>query len=150
MGQLPSFFCGVAAVLLAHVLFTDVQAQPTRRVVVACADAEGRLRVPEAPGACPAGQTLVPLTPIDVKPDEKPKEDSAAADLQRRLREMEGRLKGKARMLGSTVEAPFEVFNDAGVKIFSVEESSLDGREVKFFNNAGKHVAWMYGSDRGI
>ena len=101
----------------------------------------------EPADACPPGETMVPLKPIEIELREKPKPDPVVADLERRLRDLEARLSDKARMLDRKVEAPFEVVNEAGVKVFSVEEESLGERSVNVFNDAGKRVAWLYGSD---
>lgn len=146
--QLPAFACGIAAVLLSYLLFADVHAQPAaREALVACADAAGRLRMKDPAAACPAGEAEVPLKSLGLTPDETPSPDSAVADLGRRLRELEARLRDSSRMLDRKVEAPFEVVNEAGTKVFSVEEESVGDRTVNVFNNAGKQVAWIYGGD---
>src|SRR5688572_3173092 len=150
LAQLPAFASGMAAVLLSYGYFADVHAQSgDREAIVGCADSEGRLRLKEPAGVCEPGETQVSLKSVEMERDEKKPPDPAVADLEKRLRELEDRLSDAAKMLDGKTEAPFEVFNPAGTRVFAVEEASLGLREIRAFNDAGKEAAWLSVGDTG-
>ena len=148
--QLPAFTSGLAVVLFAYGYFADVHAQSgDREAIVACADGDGRLRLNEPAGVCEPGETQVPLKSVEMEREEKKAPDPAVADLQKRLSELEDRLGAAAKMLDGKVEAPFEVFNPAGTRVFAVEEQTLGSRSIRAFNDAGKEAAWINIADSG-
>jgi hypothetical protein len=143
--KLPSFAAGVAAAGIAFTIFVPVSAQVKKEVIVACADAEGTMRLHASPGPCRPGERRIVLkTPEleDPKKDE-PKDDKKVADLDQRLKDLEER-NARGRLLGSRVTAPFEVVNEAGKRVFYVEEGY-----VRAYNASGAMVARIVANEHG-
>jgi hypothetical protein len=125
-------------------LFASVNAQRSNEVVDTCANADGTLRLIEPFASCGEKERRVRLREPDFDKDEqKPEEQKKLLDLQRRVNELEDRA-SRGRLLGSRVVAPFEVVNESGVRVFTVEETL-----VKFYNSAGKLVASVAMLDSG-
>jgi hypothetical protein len=143
--KLPAFASGVAAAAIAFTLFTPVSAQVKPDVIVACADAEGAMRLNDGGPCRPGERRLVLKAPDleDVKPDETPKDDKKVADLDRRLKGLEERNQ-RGHLLGSRVVAPFEVVNEAGKRVFYVQEGSTSA-----YNAAGTMVARIVANENG-
>lgn len=128
-------------------LASDVHAQGREGAIHVCVAEDGVLRLAAVDSMCPAGQkSLYLATGGDLanksaapKPD-----DPQSASLQRRLVELEQRVKdledaaGRGE-LGQKVVAPFEVVDRSGKRIFSVEDGNA--RYVNLFNRDGKQVA---------
>ena len=143
---LPAFVCGVMSTIVAAALFVDVRAQPiARKLVDVCADAEGTLRLTEPDMPCRPGDRRLRLRQPGVEA-EKEKDSSANDDrmaaLERRLKELESR-RGDGRLLGSKAVAPFEVVDNAGQRIFLVDE----GRAVLY--SGGTVVARLIANEHG-
>ena len=143
--RIPAFAAGVAASAIAFTVFVPLEAQENRRVIVACADAEGTMRLNDPPGPCrPGERRLVLKAPEleDPKKDEEPK-DKRVAELDDRLKALEERNR-LGRLLGSRVVAPFEVTDEAGRRVFYVEEGS-----VRLYNTGGAAVARIVANEHG-
>lgn len=146
LNQLPAFATGMAASAAAFALFTTVSAQPKKEVIIACADAGGTMRLNDPPGPCgPDERRLVLKVPEfeDPKPEDTPGDDPKLAELDQRLKDLEERNR-RGRLLGSKVVAPFEVVNDAGKRVFYVEEGS-----VRVYNTGGVGVARIVANEHG-
>jgi hypothetical protein len=142
--KLPAFASGVAAAGIAFAFLTPLSAQVNGGVVVACADAEGALRLGEG-GLCRPGERSLVLKAPDLeeaKPDEPPK-DQQVADLDRRLKDLEERNR-RGRLLGSRVIAPFEVVDEAGTRVFYVQKGSVSAHTA-----AGTMVARIVADEKG-
>lgn len=143
--KLPAFVSGMVASALAFILLATVGAQVNKQVIVACADAEGTMRLNDPPGPCRPGERRLILKVPEVEDPEKdkPEKDKKVAELDQRLKDLEERnLRG--RLLGSRVVAPFEVANEAGRRVFYVDEGS-----VTLYNTAGTGVARIIANEHG-
>jgi hypothetical protein len=143
--KLPAFASGVVVSAIACSLLVPLGAQENKKVIVACADAEGTMRLNDPPGPCrPGERRLVLKAPEleDPKKDEEPK-DKRVAQLDERLKALEERNK-LGRMLGSKVVAPFEVTNEAGKRVFYVDEGMVTAH-----NQAGAVVARIVANENG-
>jgi hypothetical protein len=125
-------------------LFVNVNAQPSNEVVDTCANVNGSLRLIQPFGSCAEGEQRVRLREPELDKDEqKPEDQKHLLDLQRRVKDLEDRA-SRGRLLGSRVVAPFEVVNEAGVRVFRVEEA-----QTTFYNSAAKMVASVTMLDSG-
>jgi hypothetical protein len=143
--KLPAFVSGALASAIAFLLLAPLSAQVKKQVIVACADAEGTMRLNDPPGPCrPGERRLVLKTPEieDPKKDE-PVPDKKVAELDTRLKDLEEKsLRG--RMLGSRVVAPFEVVDEAGKRVFYVDVGT-----VQSYNATGTMVARIVANENG-
>lgn len=136
LASLLSFGAGVVCTVAAFGLFVDVSAQPANEVVDTCASADGTLRLIQPFGVCAPGERRVRLREPDLdKQEQKPEEQKKLLDLDQRVKQLEERARG-GRLLGSRVYAPFEVINEAGSRVFTVEDGL-----VRFHNAVGAPVA---------
>jgi hypothetical protein len=148
--MLSAFACGAAVMVMMRVLIVDVGAQAEKdKPLIVCANTEGRMRVIDPEGACSAGEKKIPLRMPKVQlPCEKAREADIGA-LQRRIAELEGR--ADERILDRTAMAPFEVVNEAGIVVFSVNGPSpgtqVGGTEI--FNETGGRVAVIAANSEG-
>jgi hypothetical protein len=145
--KLPAFACGMGTTLVAFALFVDVNAQPVaRKIVDVCADAKGTLRLTEPTEPCEPGARRLRLRQPDIEEEKEETEQQQA----RRVRELDQRLKdledrnNRGRLLGSKVVAPFEVVNDAGKRIFYVDQGSA-----VLYNADGTGVARIVANEHG-
>ena len=144
LANLIPFGSGVAATLVTLGLFVDVNAQSSNEVVDTCAKADGTLRLIRPFGTCAEGERLVRLREPELdKQEEKPREEPKQLDLDRRVKDLEDRA-SRGRLLGSRVFAPFEVINEAGYRVFMVEDGM-----VRFYNAVGKLVARVVMNETG-
>lgn len=143
--KLPAFVCGVASTMVALALFVDVNAQPiARKLVDVCADAQGTLRLTEPDMPCKPDERRLRLRQPGIE-GEKETESSAndrVAALEKRLKELENR-RSEGRLLGSKAVAPFEVVDNAGQRIFLVDQ----GRAVLY--SGGNGVVRLVANEHG-
>jgi hypothetical protein len=141
---LISFAGGVVCTVAAFGLFVDVRAQPSNDVVDTCANADGTLRLIQPFGSCAPGERRVRLREPELdKQEEKVEEQKQLLALEQRVKDLEERAR-TGRLLGSRVYAPFEVINEAGYRVFMVEED-----RVAFHTAVGKIVARVVMSEHG-
>lgn len=139
--RLPAFAGGVAAVLITYAWLVVVDAQPADTAIVdVCADADGAMRLTAPEVACAAGERRLRLKGPELqKPCEEPRAD--VATLNQRLSELERAV--DARRQSSPAIAPFEVVNEAGIRVFSVEQFNPgipDQFVTEFHNDTGQRV----------
>ena len=149
--KLRSFVYGVAAVVVARALLAVLAAQPanTNDTVEVCASAEGVMRLTGSGEACGAGERRLLLNPPELEtPCEQPRRD--VSGLERRLNDLEGLI--NPRQLPNRTVMPFEVLNEAGIRVFAVEEFNpgVPGQIVtEFYNETGKRVAVISANAEG-
>jgi len=128
------------------------RAQLGEDTLLVCADGDGLLRVPTST-ACPPGQRPLILALAEGSTGEEPGDEERAdgngcdarrlAELERRLRGLEG--SPESRNIGSRAEAPFEVVDRQGQRVFRVEE----GYVLVFHPGDKKPVAVIRASENG-
>jgi hypothetical protein len=126
-------FLAVAFGCVTAVLFgwnVDITAQSPADAIHVCAAEDGILRLAEGSTTCPAGQKSLylakPGAPTTKNAEQKA-DESQSESLQRRLANLEQRIKeleaaANRGELGNRVVAPFEVVDRAGKRIFAVEQ----------------------------
>lgn len=137
---LLAFACGVAAIAMTQTLFVDLNAQGgTDDALDVCVNSEGVMRVIGTDAACPAGERKIRLKEPEVERPCEPKRQANVDALRNRLAVLEARTDEGAR---EKAIAPFEVVNEAGIIVFSVEEPNGDLPALtKIFNETGAGVA---------
>jgi len=143
IGRLSAFACGVAAVVVMHALVGGVHARTEEDdAIYACADAEGIMRRTEEEVPCHPGERRIVLKypPLEQPCDKQPRRDLTG--LQRRVAELEAHV--DYGRLSSPVIAPFEVVNEADIRVFVVEAPNPAAPELaatEIFNDVGARVA---------
>lgn len=139
--KLLAFVCGVAAIALTNGLVAELNLRAAGEdVVEVCVNDEGVMRLLTSDASCAAGERRVALKAPEL-------EKSCAKERQAEVDGMRNRI---AALEASTVEgdrekavAPFEVVNERGTVVFSVEESQGNDLPAltKFFNETGARIA---------
>lgn len=143
IARLSAFTCGVAVVFVTHALVGGVDARTAEDdAIYACTDAEGIMRRTETEVPCNPGERRIVLKypPIEQPCDKQPRRDLTG--LQRRVAELEAHV--DYGRLSSPVIAPFEVVNEAGIRVFVVEAPNPAAPELagtQIFNEVGTRVA---------
>jgi hypothetical protein len=142
--KLPAFVAGVVAAAIAFLLYGTVSAQENKKVIVACADADGTMRLNDPPGPCrPGERRLVLKVPELEDPKKDEPKDAKVAELDKRLRALEGRNQ-RGRLQSNRVTAPFEVVDESGKRVFYVDVGM-----VQSYNASGTVVARIVANDHG-
>jgi hypothetical protein len=135
---LLAFVCGVAAVATTHTLIVDSFARAAGgEAIDVCVNGEGVMRLG---GSCAPGEERVRLKEPEVERTCEKERQADVAGLRNRIAALEA----------STVEgdrekatAPFEVVNEAGIVVFSVDEPK--GADLpaltKLFDETGARIA---------
>jgi hypothetical protein len=134
---LSAFVCGVAAMIVLHALFVDLNAQAKDDALDVCVDNEGVMRVIGGAAACSPGERKLRLKqpPVE-KPCEQPRD---IAPMLNRIAALES---PASELVSEKAVAPFEVVNEAGIVIFSVNEGNGDLPALtRIFNDTGARVA---------
>ncbi len=148
--QLLAFACGVAVIVTVNALVFDsnLWAQDDSGPVEVCVNDEGVMRLVTGEASCAAAERRVALKAPEIeKPCQKERE-AEVAGLRKRVAGLEA--KGEAGDSG-TVTAPFEVVNDRGTIVFSVDESQGGNLPAltKFFDDTGARIATIAARDGG-
>lgn len=148
--KLLAFACGVAAIVTANALVVDINlgAAAETGPVEVCVNDEGVMRLVTAEASCSAGDRRVALKAPEIEKSCEKERQGEVAGLRKRLADLEA--KGDAGD-PSKVTAPFEVVNERGTIVFSVEESQGGDLPAltKFFNETGARIATIAARERG-
>jgi hypothetical protein len=137
---LVAFACGVAAMVMAHTLFVDLDAQvSTDDVIDVCVNDDGVMRVVDVDASCSPGERRVRLKQPEVERSCDQERQADVAALRNRIAALEAHTDEGAM---EKATAPFEVVNEAGVVVFSVVEPNGDLPGLtRIFNETGGRIA---------
>jgi hypothetical protein len=119
----------------------------TDDVIDVCVTAENAMRLTGPDAECGPGERRVRLKepPVEKVCEQKPAD---VEGLRRRIEQLEGR--SAERLENQSTIAPFEVVNEAGLTVFSVEEATqTTPAAVEMFNAVGTRVAVLAANAEG-
>jgi hypothetical protein len=148
--KLFAFACGIAAIVTANALVAEVNlwAAAEDDAVEVCVNDQGVMRVVTSEASCAAEDRRVVLKAPEIEKSCEKERQAEVAGLRKRVADLEAKDDaGDA----STVTAPFEVVNERGTIVFSVEESQGGALPAltKFFDDTGARIATIAARDGG-
>jgi hypothetical protein len=115
---LLAFACGVAAVVTTHTLIVDLNARAAGKDAIdVCVNGEGVMRL--LGGSCAPGEERVRLKEPEIERTCEKERQADVAGLRNRVAALEAHTDEGDR---ERATAPFEVVNEAGIVVFSVNE----------------------------
>jgi hypothetical protein len=134
---LLAFACGVAAIATTHTLIVELHARAGSEAIDVCVNGEGVMRLG---GSCSPGEERVRLKEPEVERTCEQDRQADVAALRNRVAALEANtIEGDQEK----ATAPFEVVNEAGIVVFSVDEpkgSDLPAL-TQFFDETGARIA---------
>ena len=138
---LLAFACGVAAIATTHTLVVDLNVRAASDDAIdVCANSEGVMRLLAADASCSAGEQRVRLKEPEVERSCEKERQADVAGLRNRIAVLEAHTDEGDQ---EKATAPFEVVNEAGIVVFSVQEPN--GADLpaltQIFDETGARVA---------
>ena len=135
---LLAFACGMAVTAVTHTLVVDLKARAAgTEAIDVCVNGEGVMRLG---GSCAAGEARVRLKEPEVERSCEQERQGEVAGLRERVAALEGLTDADDQ---NKATAPFEVVNDAGIVVFSVDGPK--GADLpaltQFFDETGARIA---------
>src|SRR5918993_1320304 len=148
--KLLAFACGVAAIVTTNALVVDLnlRAAADTGAVEVCVNDEGVMRLVTEEASCSAGERRVALKAPEIEKSCEKERQAEVAGLRKRIADLEAKDDAGAP---SKVTAPFEVVNERGTIVFSVEESQGGDLPAltRFFDETGARIATIAARDGG-
>jgi hypothetical protein len=148
--RLLAFACGIAAVAATNAFVVDfnLRAQGDGPVEV-CVDDKGVMRLVTAAASCSAGERRVALKAPQIEKSCGKERQSQVAGMKNRLAALERNNTLKSDR--QTETAPFEVVNERGTVVFSVQESAGGDLPAltRFFDDTGARIATIAAREAG-
>jgi hypothetical protein len=134
---LLAFACGVAMTAATHTLIVELHARAAGEAIDVCVDGEGVMRLG---GSCAAGEERVRLKEPEVERTCEQERQADVAGLRNRVAALEANTNEGDR---EKATAPFEVVNEAGIVVFSVDEPKGGDLPAltQFFDETGARIA---------